>query len=51
MLSLGAIVAALVSCLYFFKLPPFNAAKSADKPSPAAGPSSKTSAGFGRRSK
>jgi hypothetical protein len=50
MLSIGAIIAALVSCLYFFKLPPFNAQKSTFKPSEAAGPS-KRDAGFGRRSK
>jgi hypothetical protein len=50
MLTLGAMAAALVTCLYFFELPPFKNNKSTTKTTPATVPDSKrASSGFGRR--
>lgn len=50
MLTLGAMLAAVVTCLYFFNLPPFNSAKAVDK-APAPPEPQNRPAGFGRRSR
>lgn len=51
MLTLGAMAAAVVTCLYFFNMLPAGPAKSPESKTPAPTTQEKSSTGFGRRTR
>jgi hypothetical protein len=51
MLTLGAMAAAVVTCLYFFNMLPAGKTKSGDSKTPVPATQEKSATGFGRRTR